>query len=261
MSYTPLGRDRRAHADGCWCSRSRWSAPRSCCWAAGGPTAGATCSAALPRRLVRVRRARVLRLLGQAARPAPTTSTCITWIPVARLQRRRRPPHRPAVDHLRAADHRGRLADPHLLDRLHGARRDRRRFFAYLNLFLAAMLLLVLADNYLLLYAGWEGVGLASYLLIGFWQYKPVGGGRGQEGVHRQPGRRRRPVGRHHADVRRPSARFASRACSARSRRRQPGSRPRSGCCCCSGPAASRPSSRCSPGCWTRWRARPRSRR
>src|SRR3984885_10657084 len=51
---------------------------------------------------------------------------------------------------------------------------ERRRFFGYMNLFLAAMLLLVLADNYLLLYAGWEGVGLASYLLIGFWQYKPT---------------------------------------------------------------------------------------
>ncbi|MGV0578148.1 NADH-quinone oxidoreductase subunit L [Mycolicibacterium elephantis] len=50
---------------------------------------------------------------------------------------------------------------------------DRRRFFAYLNLFLAAMLLLVLADNYLGLYVGWEGVGLASYLLIGFWAHKP----------------------------------------------------------------------------------------
>lgn len=50
---------------------------------------------------------------------------------------------------------------------------DRRRFFAYLNLFLAAMLLLVLADNYLGLYVGWEGVGLASYLLIGFWSHKP----------------------------------------------------------------------------------------
>ncbi|MFE0700036.1 NADH-quinone oxidoreductase subunit L [Streptomyces sp. NPDC058872] len=49
----------------------------------------------------------------------------------------------------------------------------RRRFFGYLNLFLAAMLLLVLADNYLLLYFGWEGVGLASFLLIGFWQHKP----------------------------------------------------------------------------------------
>src|SRR6266516_3015456 len=44
----------------------------------------------------------------------------------------------------------------------------------YMNLFVAAMLLLVLADNYLGLYAGWEGVGLASYLLIGFWQFKPV---------------------------------------------------------------------------------------
>ncbi len=49
----------------------------------------------------------------------------------------------------------------------------RRRFFAYLNLFIAAMLTLVLADNYLVLFVGWEGVGLASYLLIGFWQHKP----------------------------------------------------------------------------------------
>src|SRR3954464_12781469 len=51
---------------------------------------------------------------------------------------------------------------------------DRRRFFGQLNLFVAAMLLLVLADNFLLLYVGWEGVGLASYLLIGFWSYKPT---------------------------------------------------------------------------------------
>ncbi len=51
---------------------------------------------------------------------------------------------------------------------------ERRKFFAYLNLFLAAMLVLVLADNFLVLYLGWEGVGLASYLLIGFWQYKPA---------------------------------------------------------------------------------------
>src|SRR6266571_3944240 len=50
---------------------------------------------------------------------------------------------------------------------------DRRRFFGYMNLFVTAMLLLVLADNYLGLYIGWEGVGLASYLLIGFWQFKP----------------------------------------------------------------------------------------
>lgn len=48
----------------------------------------------------------------------------------------------------------------------------RRRFFAYLNLFVAAMLTLVLAADYLVLFLGWEGVGLASYLLIGFWQHK-----------------------------------------------------------------------------------------
>jgi NADH-quinone oxidoreductase subunit L len=53
----------------------------------------------------------------------------------------------------------------------HDARR--RRFFGYLNLFVAAMLLLVLANSYLLLFVGWEGVGLASYLLIGFWQHVP----------------------------------------------------------------------------------------
>jgi len=47
---------------------------------------------------------------------------------------------------------------------------QRRRFFGYMNLFVAAMLLLVLSDNYLGLYIGWEGVGLASYLLIGFYQ-------------------------------------------------------------------------------------------
>ncbi len=51
---------------------------------------------------------------------------------------------------------------------------DKRRFFAFLNLFVASMLLLVLADSYLLLFVGWEGVGLASYLLIGFWNWNPA---------------------------------------------------------------------------------------
>jgi NADH-quinone oxidoreductase subunit L len=50
----------------------------------------------------------------------------------------------------------------------------RRRFFGYLNLFVAAMLMLVLAGDYLGVFLGWEGVGLASYLLIGFWQHKPT---------------------------------------------------------------------------------------
>ncbi|HEV2892041.1 MAG TPA: NADH-quinone oxidoreductase subunit L [Frankiaceae bacterium] len=49
---------------------------------------------------------------------------------------------------------------------------ERRRFFAYLNLFLASMLLLVLAANYILVYVGWELVGVSSYLLIGFWSHK-----------------------------------------------------------------------------------------
>lgn len=50
------------------------------------------------------------------------------------------------------------------------------RFFAYMNLFVAAMLVLVLADDLLFLYLGWEGVGLCSYLLIGFWYQDPVNG-------------------------------------------------------------------------------------
>ncbi|GAA4620844.1 NADH-quinone oxidoreductase subunit L [Saccharopolyspora hordei] len=50
---------------------------------------------------------------------------------------------------------------------------ERRRFFAYLNLFVAAMLVLVLGNSFVTLYLGWEGVGLASYLLIGFWQGRP----------------------------------------------------------------------------------------
>ena len=50
------------------------------------------------------------------------------------------------------------------------------RFFAYMNLFVGSMVVLVLADNLLLLYLGWEGVGLCSYLLIGFWYRDPVNG-------------------------------------------------------------------------------------
>ena len=60
------------------------------------------------------------------------------------------------------------------------------RFFVF------SMLMLVLADNFLLLFVCWEGVGLCSYLLIGFWFTAPLGGQRRQEGVHGQPHRRLR---------------------------------------------------------------------
>ena len=53
---------------------------------------------------------------------------------------------------------------------------DYQRFFAYMNLFVAAMLVLVLADNLVLLFLGWEGVGLCSFLLIGFWHRDPANG-------------------------------------------------------------------------------------
>ena len=51
------------------------------------------------------------------------------------------------------------------------------RFFAYLNLFMFSMLLLILGDNFLMLYVGWEAVGLCSYLLIGYWYKKPSAAG------------------------------------------------------------------------------------
>ena len=68
---------------------------------------------------------------------------------------------------------------------------------SYLNLFMFAMLTLVLGANYALLFVGWEGVGLCSYLLIGFWFHKQSAARRRQEGVHRQPHRRRRLPARH----------------------------------------------------------------
>ena len=78
----------------------------------------------------------------------------------------------------------------------------RRRFFGYLNLFVAAMLVLVLAENYLVLFLGWEGVGLASYLLIGFWQHKPSAAAGGQEGLRHQPRRRHGPLAGDHVLLR-----------------------------------------------------------
>ena len=62
----------------------------------------------------------------------------------------------------------------------------RRRFFAYLNLFIAAMLTLVLGDSYIVLFVGWEGVGLASYLLIGFWNTADADAPQGEQATSRE---------------------------------------------------------------------------
>jgi len=77
-----------------------------------------------------------------------------------------------ALIHLYSVGYMAPHAGDHAPDPNHDAS-ARRRFFAQLNLFVAAMLVLVLGDNFVLLYLGWEGVGLASYLLIGFYQDRP----------------------------------------------------------------------------------------
>ena len=160
------------------------------------------------------------------------------------------------------------------------------RFFAYLNLFMFMMLTLVLADNLLLMFVGWEGVGLCSYLLIGYY-IRPQGGGRrGEEGFRRQPhrrlGRRHRHHARLHADgldqllrqvgrrARRGGAAvvsalqtigaMADRAVRAGARSSRAAS-PRRPFSSSSARRASRRRYRSSSGCRTRWPGRRRSRR
>ena len=137
----------------------------------------------------------------------------------------------------------------------------RRRFFGYLNLFVAAMLMLVLAENYLVPVPGLggrrPGVVPADRLLAA----QAVRGGRGREGVRDQPGRRHRHVAGDHADVRHVRDHGLRRRSARRPRAPTTPPSTRSACCSCSAPAASPPRCRCSPGCSTRWRARPRCRR
>ena len=75
--------------------------------------------------------------------------------------------------------------------------RDMARYFAGLSLFMFSMLGIVLADNLVMMFIFWELVGVSSYLLIGHWYERPVGGQRGQQGLPGQPHRRFRFHGGH----------------------------------------------------------------
>jgi NADH-quinone oxidoreductase subunit L len=184
-----------------------------------------------------------------------------TFVATGLAGRAGRPAVRPAVGAVRLLITGVGCADPRLLDRLHGARPAPPRFFAYLNLFVAAMLLLVLGDNFVALYVGWEGVGLASYLLIAFWHERPSAATAAKKAF----------IMNRVGDVGLALAiflmfaqlghRLLRRASSARSARWPAARSPRSGCCSCSARAASPASSRCRRGCPTPWRARPRCRR
>ena len=134
------------------------------------------------------------------------------------------------------------------------------RFFAYLNLFMFSMLLLVLADNFLVIFVAWELVGLSSYLLIGFWF------GRRSAALASKKAFIVNRVG----DVGfilgicpdlgqppRPSTCRRSWPESASSTTPRSAGSPS---CCCAARWARAPSSRSTSGCPTRWRARPRSR-
>ena len=136
------------------------------------------------------------------------------------------------------------------------------RYFAFLNLFTFFMLVLVLASDIVLMFVGWEGVGLCSYLLIGFW-FEPPGGVQGRhEGVRRQPDRRRGfhrrhplpPPERRQLELRRDQRRSCGRPFRRPAWRRSwpsfssPGRR------------GNRPRSPSTSGCPTPWKARRRSR-
>ena len=90
------------------------------------------------------------------------------------------------------------------------------RFMSYLSLFTFCMLMLVTADNFMQLFFGWEGVGLCSYLLIGFWYRPAFGQRRGDQGLRRQPRRRFRLRARHHGRL------FRLQACRVRRRSSRP---------------------------------------
>ena len=136
------------------------------------------------------------------------------------------------------------------------------RFFAYLNLFAASMLVLVLGSSFLLTFLGWEGVGLCSYLLISFWFERNSAAVAGKKAfVTNRVGDFGFMLAMFLIFSKLGTLDYGVLASTAPphlvARRRSPRSR----CCCSSARWARARSSRCTSGCPTRWKARPRSRR
>jgi NADH-quinone oxidoreductase subunit L len=133
------------------------------------------------------------------------------------------------------------------------------RYFAYLNLFVFSMTMLVLAGNFLLLYVFWEAVGLCSYLLIGFWYTRQAAAAAARRRSSSTASATSASARRHVALDRAGHARL--RGVFSGAATCTPARRPASRCSSSWARAASRRSSRCTSGCRTRWKARRRSRR
>ncbi len=140
------------------------------------------------------------------------------------------------------------------------------RFFCYLNLFCFFMLMLVLGNNFLVMFVGWEGVGLCSYLLIGYWYEKKSAADAGKKAfITNRIGDWGFVLGMFlifytfgTLDFRAVAERRGDDA--GRDRRSSACCRP-SACCCSSARPARARRFRCTSGCRTRWKARRRSRR
>ena len=138
------------------------------------------------------------------------------------------------------------------------------RYFSYLNLFAAFMLVLVLGSNFLVMFVGWEGVGLCSYLLIGFWHQKKSAADAGKKAfIVNRVGDFGFILGVLLIFVQFGTIEFqeVARRVATPAARGRPSVRSRSSrCCCLSARPASRRRFRCSSGCRTPWKARRRSR-
>ena len=183
-------------------------------------------------------------LLGDAGRPRVVVQTCVEWIPVGALHGRRRVPRGPAVDGDGADRHRRRLAHPRLLDRLHARRPPLRALLRLPEpVRRSSCWSWSWRTTSWCMFVGWEGVGLCSYLLIGFWFERKSARRRGEEGVHRRPriGDAAFLIGivlhRGCSSARSTSRVGRSRAAPGLADRRRPRSSP---CSCSSAPSASR---------------------